>query len=49
MEDYKEEARIYRVYNFDYDTNMGEVEIIDYETLNNDYIIDPVSYKVTPK
>lgn len=49
MEDYKKEARIYRVYNFDYDTNVGEIEIIDYETLNNDYEVDPVSYKVTPR
>lgn len=49
MEDYEEEARIYRVYNFDYDTNMGQVEIINYEELRDNYIIDPISYRVTPK
>lgn len=49
MEDYKNEARIYRVYNFDYDTNFGEVEIIDFKTLKTNYEIDPITYKVTPK
>lgn len=49
MEDYEKEARIYRVYNFDYDTNVGEVEVIDYKTLMNEYNIDPISYRVTPK
>lgn len=49
MEDYKEEARIYRVYNFNYDTNVGEIAVINYDKLYTDFIIDPISYKVIPK
>lgn len=49
MEEYNKEARIYRVYNFNYDINMGDVEVINYKTLISEYMIDPVSYKVTPK
>ena len=42
-------ARKKVVYNFDYDTNMGDIEITDYETLKSEYIIDSISYKVMPK
>ncbi len=49
MKEYKVEARIYRVYNFNYDINVGDVEVINYKTLISEYMIDPVSYKVTPK
>lgn len=49
MKDHEKEARIYRVYNFDCDTNVGDVKVIDYETLMNEYNIYPTSYRVTPK
>lgn len=49
IKEYQEEARIYRVYNFDYDKNIGDVLVIDYSMLVNDFNIDPVTYRVTPK
>lgn len=38
---------IYRVYNFDYDSNMGEVEIISYTDLVSKYTFNPITYRVT--
>ena len=49
MEVYKENTLIYRVYNYDQDANVGEIEIIDYENLMRNYILNPVTYKVTRK
>lgn len=49
METYKDNTLIYRVYNYNKETNMGEVEVIDYENLKNTYEFNPVTYKITKK
>lgn len=49
MEIYKENTLIYRVYNYNQDTNVGEIEIINYDDLINNYEFNPVTYKVTKK
>ena len=49
IEIYKENTRIYRVYNYNPDTNMGEIEVITYDDLNNNYDFNPITYKVTKK
>lgn len=49
MEIYKDNTLIYRVYNYDKDTNMGEIEIIDYDNLIQNYVFNPISYKITKK
>lgn len=49
MEIYKNNTLIYRVYNYDKDTNMGEIEVIDYTTLTQNYEFNPITYKVTKK
>ncbi len=49
MEIYKENTLIYRVYNYDKDTNLGEIEVIDYNSLISNYDFNPITYKVTKK
>lgn len=49
IEIYKENTLIYRVYNYNPDTNMGEIEVITYDKLFNDYDFNPITYKVTKK
>lgn len=49
IEIYQDNAFIYRVYNYDQDTNIGEIEIINYDELIANYIFNPVTYKVTKK
>lgn len=49
MEIYKENTLIYRVYNYDKDTNVGEIEIITYDNLLLNYDFNPITYKVTKK
>lgn len=47
MEIYKDNTLIYRVYNYDKDTNVGEIEMITYDELVSNYSLDPITYKVT--
>lgn len=49
MEIYQDCALIYRVYNYDPDTNVGEIEILTYDDLISNYTFDPTTYKVTKK
>lgn len=49
LEIYQDNAVIYRVYNYDQDTNIGEIEIITYDEFIANYTISPVTYKVTRK
>lgn len=49
MEIYNENTLIYRVYNYNKQTNMGEIEIITYDDLKNNYEFNPITYKVTKK
>ena len=47
IEIYQENAFIYRVYNYDHETNIGEIEIISYNELITNYAFNPITYKVT--
>lgn len=49
MEIYKDNTLIYRVYNYNQETNVGEIEVISYETLIQNYDFNPITYKVTRK
>ncbi len=49
MRIYQKDTLIYRVYNYNPETNIGEVERIDYATLQRDYVFNPITYKVTKK
>ncbi len=49
MEIYRESALIYRVYNFNLETNIGEIAILSYDELMQGYTLDPITYKVTRK
>lgn len=49
MEIYKENTLIYRVYNYNQETNVGEVEVISYDNLIENYDFNPITYKVTRK
>jgi len=49
MEIYKSNTLIYRVYNYNQDTNVGEIEIITYDDLRQNYDFNPITFKVTPK
>ena len=49
IEIYKENTLIYRVYNYNQETNVGEIEIITYEELIQNYDFNPITYKVTKK
>ena len=49
MEIYEQNSFLYRVYNYDIATNIGEIEMIPAAVLRKDYIFDPVTYKVTKK
>ncbi|MDE5776676.1 MAG: DUF3883 domain-containing protein, partial [Treponemataceae bacterium] len=49
IEIYKENTQIYRVYNYNQETNVGEIEIITYEELMKNYDFNPITYKVTKK
>lgn len=49
LEIYKENTLIYRVYNYNQDTNVGEIEIITYDELMQNYDFNPITYKVTKK
>ena len=42
-------VQIYRVYNYDYETNIGEIKIITQKDLENDYTYNPINYKVIKK
>lgn len=46
IETYKNSACIYRVYNFDQTTMLGNIKIINFDELTTDYIFDPVTYQV---
>ena len=47
MEIYKENTFIYRVYNYNKETNVGEVAIISYSELLTNYEFNPVTFKVS--
>ena len=49
MDIYRDSALIYRVYHYDSDTNIGEIAILTYGDLLQNYHLDPVTYKVTKK
>ena len=49
IEIYQENTVIYRVYNYDQDTNIGEIKIITYNDLISNYTFNPITYKVTKK
>lgn len=49
MEEFQEFSVIYRVYNYNPDTNTAEVEVITYNQLMADFYIDAVTYKVIPR
>jgi len=51
MEIYKEEAIIYRVYNYNENLQIGDIETITYEQLfiEKKYIFDPITYRVSKK
>lgn len=49
IEIFKDSTLIYRVYNYDQDTNVGEIEIITYDDLMEKYDFNPITYKVTKK
>lgn len=49
MEIYKDDTVIYRVYNYNQETNVGEIEVISYSQLIDNYDFNPVTYKVTRK
>ena len=49
MEIYRDNTLIYRVYNYDKDTNIGEIKVIDFDRLTKDYSFNPITYKVTKK
>lgn len=49
IEEYKENTLIYRVYNYNQETDVGEIEIITYEDLVTKYNFNPVNYKVIQK
>ena len=49
MEIYKENTLVYRVYNYNQETNVGEIEIINYDDLIKNYDFNPITYKVTKK
>lgn len=49
IEIYKDNTLIYRVYNYNQDTNVGEIEIITYDELMQNYDFNPITYKVTKK
>lgn len=49
MEIYKDNSLIYRVYNYNLETNVGEIEIITYDKLTTEYDFNPVTYKVSKK
>ena len=49
IEIYNENTLIYRVYNYNPETNIGEIEIIDSNKLINEYEFNPITYKVTKK
>lgn len=40
-------VRIYRVYNFDKDSNIGEIEVLSIYDLNERYQFDPITFKVS--
>lgn len=49
MEINKENTAIYRVYNYNPEFNIGEIEIIIYDELIKNYEFNPITYKVTKK
>lgn len=49
MEIYRANAVIYRVYNYSIETNVGEIEMISYDTLMQNYNFDPITYRVCKK
>ncbi|MDV7678473.1 MULTISPECIES: DUF3883 domain-containing protein [Erysipelothrix] len=49
LEEYQDCALIYRVYNFDYFSNTGEIELITYDQLMSDFYIDEITFKVSPR
>lgn len=49
MEIYKENTLIYRVYNYNQNTNVGEIEIITYDKLVTEYVFNPTTYRVSKK
>ncbi len=49
MDIYRSNTQIYRVYNYNVDINVGEIEIITFDDLMRDYDFNPISYRVTKK
>jgi hypothetical protein len=50
MEEYQHESTfLYRVYNFNKETMLGDIKIITATELLSDYVFDSITYKVTPK
>lgn len=49
LEEYKENALIYRVHDFDYLKNTGRITTISYDQLIQYFYLDPITYKATPK
>lgn len=49
LEEYREQAFIYRVYDFNIETRHGKIKIISSKELFEKYKFDPTTYKVTLK
>lgn len=49
MDIYRNNTLIYRVYNYNLETNLGEIEIINQAVLEHDYVFNPITYRVTKK
>lgn len=49
MDIYCDNVLIYRVYNYNHETNVGEIEIITQSILEKDYLFNPITYKVIKK
>jgi hypothetical protein len=49
LEEYQDLAWIYRVYNFSYDKNLGEIYEISYSHLQTDFTINPTTFIIKPK
>lgn len=49
LEIYANNALIYRVYNYNHDTNVGEIAIITHAELERDYVFNPITFRVSKK
>ena len=49
MEEYRENAVVYRLYNFIYDRNIAKVLMVTQDDLEHNYCSDPLTFKVIKK